>query len=54
MGNDAVYEAAFRRAGMLRVNDLIELFAAVETLAHSSALQGERLAIMTNGGGMRY
>lgn len=51
VGNDAVYEAAFRRAGMLRVNDLIELFAAVETLAHSSALQGERLAIMTNGGG---
>ncbi|WP_394201782.1 bifunctional acetate--CoA ligase family protein/GNAT family N-acetyltransferase [Shewanella waksmanii] len=51
VGNDAVYEAAFRRAGMLRVNDLIELFAAVETLAHSSALQGERLAIVTNGGG---
>ncbi|GIU43304.1 bifunctional acetate--CoA ligase family protein/GNAT family N-acetyltransferase [Shewanella colwelliana] len=50
-GNDAVYEAAFRRAGMLRVNDLIELFAAVETLAHSSPLLGERLAIMTNGGG---
>ncbi|QFU22682.1 bifunctional acetate--CoA ligase family protein/GNAT family N-acetyltransferase [Shewanella eurypsychrophilus] len=51
MGNDAVYEAAFRRAGMLRVNDLIELFAAVETLAHSSPLLGERLAIVTNGGG---
>lgn len=50
-GNDAVYEAAFRRAGMLRVNDLIELFAAVETLAHSSPLLGERLAIVTNGGG---
>ncbi|MCG9696608.1 acetate--CoA ligase family protein [Shewanella sp. Isolate11] len=50
-GNDAVYEAAFRRAGMLRVNDLVELFAAVETLAHSTPLQGERLAILTNGGG---
>lgn len=50
-GNDAVYEAAFRRAGMLRVNDLIELFAAVETLAHSSPLQGERLGIISNGGG---
>ena len=50
-GNDAVYDAAFRRAGMLRVNDLIELFAAVETLAHSSPLLGERLAIITNGGG---
>ena len=50
-GNDAVFEAAFRRAGMLRVNDLIELFAAVESLAHASALKGERLAIMSNGGG---
>ncbi|MGS0675686.1 bifunctional acetate--CoA ligase family protein/GNAT family N-acetyltransferase [Shewanella sp. 125m-1] len=50
-GNDAVYEAAFRRAGMLRVNDLIELFAAVETLAHSRPLQGERLGIISNGGG---
>ncbi|MEZ9821847.1 bifunctional acetate--CoA ligase family protein/GNAT family N-acetyltransferase [Shewanella sp. 10N.286.45.A1] len=50
-GNDAVYEAAFRRAGMLRVNDLIELFAAVETLAHSTPLQGERLGIISNGGG---
>ncbi|MCL1048948.1 acetate--CoA ligase family protein [Shewanella abyssi] len=50
-GNDAVYEAAFRRAGMLRVNDLIELFAAVETLAHSAPLQGERLGIISNGGG---
>ncbi|WP_220770998.1 bifunctional acetate--CoA ligase family protein/GNAT family N-acetyltransferase [Shewanella sp. MBTL60-007] len=50
-GSDAVYEAAFRRAGMLRVNDLIELFAAVETLAHSRPLQGERLGIISNGGG---
>ncbi|QIR14493.1 bifunctional acetate--CoA ligase family protein/GNAT family N-acetyltransferase [Shewanella aestuarii] len=50
-GNDAVFEAAFRRAGMLRVNDLIDLFAAVESLAHASVLKGERLAIMSNGGG---
>ncbi|WP_144207563.1 acetate--CoA ligase family protein [Shewanella donghaensis] len=50
-GNDAVYEAAFRRAGMLRVNDLIELFAAVESLAHSTPLKGERVAIISNGGG---
>ncbi|PMG78195.1 protein acetyltransferase [Shewanella sp. 10N.286.51.B7] len=50
-GNDAVYEAAFKRAGMLRVNDLIELFAAVESLAHSTPLKGERVAIISNGGG---
>ncbi|MBB1270454.1 acetate--CoA ligase family protein [Shewanella sp. SR44-3] len=50
-GNDAVYDAAFRRAGMLRVNTLVELFAAVESLAHSVRLKGERLAIISNGGG---
>jgi acetyltransferase len=50
-GNDAVYEAAFRRAGMLRVENLVELFAAVESLAHSTKLKGERLAIISNGGG---
>lgn len=48
---DAVHDAAFRRAGMLRVGDLDELFAAVETLAHMRPLTGERLAIVTNGAG---
>ncbi|WP_335901087.1 bifunctional acetate--CoA ligase family protein/GNAT family N-acetyltransferase [Shewanella algae] len=50
-GNDAVYEAAFRRAGMLRVTDLVELFAALESLAHLNPLNGERLCILSNGGG---
>jgi acetyltransferase len=50
-GADAVYDAAFRRAGMLRVNDMAELFDAVETLALTQPQQGERLAILTNGGG---
>ena len=49
-GSDLVYDAAFRRAGMLRVHDLHELFAAFETLAHAKPLKGERLAIVTNGG----
>jgi len=51
-GSDIVYDAAFRRAGMLRVHDIEELFAAVETLARGRPLHGERLAIMTNGGGL--
>ncbi|WP_305369008.1 bifunctional acetate--CoA ligase family protein/GNAT family N-acetyltransferase [Photobacterium leiognathi] len=51
IGLDAVYDAAIRRSGMLRVNNTHELFAAVETLAHSVPLRGERLAILTNGGG---
>jgi acetyltransferase len=50
-GADAVYEAAFRRAGMLRVDTMAELFDAVETLALTRAQQGDRLAILTNGGG---
>ena len=50
-GADAVMDAAIRRAGMLRVDTLLDLFAAVETLAHPQKIDGDRLAIMTNGGG---
>ncbi len=50
-GSDNVYMAAFRRAGILRVYDLDELFDAAETLARAKPPRGERLAIMTNGGG---
>ncbi|KHT47439.1 bifunctional acetate--CoA ligase family protein/GNAT family N-acetyltransferase [Vibrio sinaloensis] len=48
---DIIYDSAIRRTGMLRVNNSHELFAAVETLTHSVPLRGERLAIITNGGG---
>ena len=50
-GADVVYEAAFRRAGMLRVNEVEELFDAAATLARYSPQRGNRLAIVTNGGG---
>jgi acetyltransferase len=50
-GADDVYDAAFRRAGMLRVLSTEDLFGAVETLARAHPLRGERLAILTNGGG---
>ena len=50
-GSDDVFDAAIRRAGMLRVNTTVELFSAVETLARAKPLQGDRLAILTNGGG---
>lgn len=49
---DAVYDAACRRAGMLRVQDLRELFDAAETLGLSRPARGERLAVVTNGGGI--
>lgn len=37
---------------MLRVTDLGDLFAAVETLARLPPVKGERVAIITNGGGI--
>ncbi|MGE0386566.1 MAG: GNAT family N-acetyltransferase [Gammaproteobacteria bacterium] len=51
-GVDAVYDAAFRRAGMLRVFELAEVFDAVAILAGRRSLQGERVAILSNGGGI--
>jgi acetyltransferase len=48
---DDVFDAAIRRAGMLRVVTTEQLFAAVETLAHARPLHGERLAIVANGAG---
>lgn len=50
-GADLVYDAAFRRAGMLRVDDLRDLFDAAATLASGVRVSGDRLTILTNGGG---
>ncbi len=49
-GSDAVCQAAFDRAGILRVFTLAELFDAVEILALARPPRGDRLAILTNGG----
>ena len=51
-GRDAVYDAAFRRAGILRVFELEEIFDAVETLSRAPAPAGDSLTILTNGGGV--
>ncbi|MCL2714854.1 MAG: bifunctional acetate--CoA ligase family protein/GNAT family N-acetyltransferase [Alphaproteobacteria bacterium] len=51
-GSDAVYDAAFRRAGIVRVADLRELFDCAETLGRVESPTGKRLAILTNGGGI--
>lgn len=50
-GRDDVADAAFRRAGMLRVQTVEDLFDAAETLARVRPASGRRLAILTNGGG---
>lgn len=50
--SDAIYGAAFARAGLLRVGALDELFAAAETLGRIGTFPGRRLAILSNGGGV--
>ena len=50
-GSDVVFDAAIRRAGMLRVDTLQDLFMAAETLARFRTNGDEALTIMTNGGG---
>jgi acetyltransferase len=51
-GADHVYDAAFSRAGMLRVYELEEMFAAAETLGRIAPPRDSSLAILTNGGGI--
>jgi acetyltransferase len=50
-GSDMVFDAAIRRAGMLRVDTLQDLFMAAETLARFAGNRDEVLTLMTNGGG---
>ena len=55
VGNDAVFAAALRRAGAIRVHAFDQLFAAAQTLAAGrlprAVAERSRLAILTNGGG---
>lgn len=50
-GSDAVLEAAFRRAGVLRVETIGELFDMAEVLSKQPRPRGPRLTIVTNAGG---
>jgi len=50
-GEDAVYDAAFKRAGIVRVDTIEELFDCAELMAKQPRPRGSRLAILTNGGG---
>ncbi|MBC8162931.1 MAG: CoA-binding protein, partial [Roseiflexaceae bacterium] len=49
--SDAVFDAALRRCGALRVNSVTNLFAMAELLARQPRPRGPRLAIVTNAGG---
>lgn len=50
-GVDNVYEAAFARAGVVRVYEIDDLFDCAELLARRRPLLDSRLAIVTNAGG---
>lgn len=50
-GSDEVLEAAFRRSGVLRVNNIADLFYMAEVLSKQPSPKGPRLTIVTNAGG---
>ncbi|MGC8625487.1 MAG: GNAT family N-acetyltransferase [Phycisphaerae bacterium] len=50
-GSDEVLDAVFRRVGILRVNEISELFDLTEVLAHQPRPKGPNLTILTNAGG---
>lgn len=51
VGADDVFDAALKRAGVVRVLSIEELFSAAEVFASGQRVKGEQLMIMTNGGG---
>ncbi|MCF3592983.1 bifunctional acetate--CoA ligase family protein/GNAT family N-acetyltransferase [Rhodobacteraceae bacterium LMO-12] len=51
IGSDAVFEAALKRSGAVRANTFGQLFAAAEILSAHKRMGGNRLGIVTNGGG---
>jgi acetyltransferase len=51
VGADDVFDAALRRAGVVRVMSIGGLFSAAQSLASRHHFSGNRLAILTNGGG---
>ena len=50
-GDDTLYSAVFRRAGVVRVDKIEDLFDASEALSRVSSPRGPRLGIVTNAGG---
>ncbi|MBD3388056.1 MAG: GNAT family N-acetyltransferase [Candidatus Altiarchaeales archaeon] len=50
-GSDDVYSAAFQRAGVVRVNEVGDLFDIAEKLAKGPLPKGPDIAVITNAGG---
>ncbi len=51
-GEDRIYDAAFKRAGAVRVDDVLDLFYLAETLETQKRPRGNKLAIVSNSGGL--
>lgn len=51
VGNDAVFDAVLARCGVVRVHSGQDLFAAARALSSRRKPYGDRLAVVTNGGG---
>ncbi|KCB27734.1 succinyl-CoA ligase-like flavodoxin domain protein [Bordetella hinzii CA90 BAL1384] len=50
-GADAVFDAALRRAGAVRVRYFVQLFSAVKVLGYARRPRGRRVALLSNGSG---
>jgi len=50
-GEDSIYDAAFKRAGVVRVDEIADLFNSAEVLGTQPLPKGPNLAIITNAGG---
>lgn len=50
-GGDNVYDAAFERAGVIRIEDLNDMYATLELLSRKDKVKDASLTILTNGGG---
>jgi acetyltransferase len=50
-GEDEIYDAAFKRAGVVRVSEIADLFNAAEVLGTQPLPKGPSLAVITNAGG---
>jgi len=51
-GSDKIYDAAIKQAGGIRCRDIVELFDMARALAGQPPARGNRIGIVTNGGGL--
>ncbi len=51
-GSDIVYDGVFRQLGIIRASSMFDLFTKAKALAYQPPAKGDRIAIVTNGGGV--